>query len=139
MERTLDRNTVVLLSLVIAFAGCATMRQNEAKNKEDLMVMAGFVPKYADTPEKSDKLNSLEPLKMHTYVRNNETLYAFADPKGCNCAYVGNQTQYAEYRRLAERQRLAEERIQAEQWSYDNPPYWGWDYSNEPRSRGFAY
>jgi hypothetical protein len=123
----------------LAIAGCATLREQSAKDKEDLMVAAGFVPKFADTPDKKAKLDSLTPLKMHTYIQNNETMYAFADPAGCNCAYVGNQAQYAEYRRLAQQKKMAEERLQAEQWSQENPPYWGWGTIDDYNAPGFAY
>lgn len=137
----MTQKTVVLLTagLALLITGCATIKKNEAKNKIDLMTAAGFIPKYADTPEKKAKLDSLDPLKAHTFVKDNETFYVFPDPEGCNCAYVGNQAQYAEYRRLEQEQNLAQEQIQAENWSQDNPPYWGWGYSNPNPERGGSF
>ncbi|MGE5307773.1 MAG: hypothetical protein ACM3OC_01655 [Deltaproteobacteria bacterium] len=124
----------LLICLVVVAAGCAAMREREAMNREDLLIAAGFVPKIARTPEEKAQLQSLRPLELHRFVNNETFTYVFPDPAHCNCVYVGNQTQYAAYRKLAIQQNIAEQNLQAEQWRYNYAPYWGYPYGPWPPS-----
>lgn len=110
---------MLLLSASLVLAGCATLRENAARDKEDLMIAAGFQPKVARTPEARARLESMKPLVMHNYYDNktNSFMYVFPDPESCNCAYVGNQTQYSEYRKLSVQKEITDEKLQAEEWS----------------------
>jgi hypothetical protein len=129
-----------LLSLTVIAAGCAGERA--ARRKIDLMVAAGFVPKPAVTAAAREQMDSLTPLRMQRYLKDNQFIYVFPDPKGCDCVYVGNQTQYARYRELAIKQEIAEDQLQSQQWYDSRPPYWGYPYwgygPGWPGARGWS-
>lgn len=63
----------------------------------NLFTAAGFVVKYATTPEKRAILKSLPPDRLVTRTKNGKLFYVYADPDGCNCAYVGTPDAYASY------------------------------------------
>jgi hypothetical protein len=67
----------------------------------NLFTQAGFVVKYATTPEKSAVLRSLPPDKLVTRRRDGKLYYVYADAARCNCAYVGTPEAYAAYRNWA--------------------------------------
>ncbi|HSV22424.1 MAG TPA: hypothetical protein VLJ17_05275, partial [Xanthobacteraceae bacterium] len=52
-------------------------------------------------PEKSAILRSLPPDKLVTRTKNGQLYYVYADPAGCNCAYVGTPQAYAAYQNWA--------------------------------------
>src|SRR5215813_5630352 len=68
---------------------------------DNLFTQAGFVVKYATTPEKSAVLRSLPPDKLVTRRRDGKLYYVYADADRCNCAYVGTPEAYAAYRNWA--------------------------------------
>ncbi|MGZ6219985.1 MAG: hypothetical protein ACXWMV_08305 [Syntrophales bacterium] len=117
---------VVVSSL---FAGCATVRKNESRGTEDLLIAAGFTKKFATTTEGQAKLNALKPLKMVRARKNGEVIYVYPDPYNCKCAYVGGEQQYAEYKRLAIRQQMGEQDSEALEWLDKptmDPESWLW-------------
>ena len=61
----------------------------------NLFTQAGFVVKYATTPEKIKILRSLPPDKLVTRTKNGRLYYVYADAVGCNCAYIGTPEAYA--------------------------------------------
>ena len=89
--------------IVIASAlfGCglsfALAQQQTVVVPDNLFTQAGFVVKYATTPEKRAMLRSLPPDKLVTRRRNGKLYYVYADAAGCNCAYVGTAEAYAAY------------------------------------------
>ena len=112
---TLMRTTApfVLLALaftVMAFPGCATLRQEQVKNKETLLVAAGFKIMAADNPTRQAQLAAMPPLKMVRWtMQDGSLIYTYANPKGCNCIYLGKPKNYEEYRRLVMAQQVAGE------------------------------
>jgi len=68
---------------------------------DNLFTAAGFVVKYATTPEKRALLKSLPPDKLVTRTKNGKLYYVYADPDGCACAYVGTPEAYGAYRNWA--------------------------------------
>src|SRR5271169_1484196 len=63
----------------------------------NLFTAAGFVVKYATTPEKRAILRSLPPDKLVRRMKNGTLYYVYADAARCNCAYVGTEQAYAAY------------------------------------------
>ena len=100
---------VCLLVVSSLFVGCATIRKDNTKNTENLLIAAGFTQKVATTTEGQAKLNALKPLKMVRATREGEVIYVYPDPYNCKCAYVGGEREYAEYKRLAIQQQIAED------------------------------
>ena len=76
-------------------AGSVSSQQHTAAN--NLFTAAGFVIRYADTPEKLEHLRKLPPDKLVTRSRNGKKYYVYADPTICQCAYVGTAEAYREY------------------------------------------
>jgi hypothetical protein len=63
----------------------------------NLFTAAGFVVKYATTPEKRAILRSLPPDKLVKRTKDGRLYYVYADAAGCSCAYVGTAQAYAAY------------------------------------------
>ena len=117
---------VVVVVLIVVLAGCAAMRQERARDKENMLAAAGFQMKPADTPNRVAHLQTLTPLKLLPYTRSDgKLLYVYADPKGCNCLYVGDETAYQRYRALAEQRKIAQEQMVTAQMNADAAMDWG--------------
>ena len=118
---------VVAIALIVALGACAAMREEQAKDKENILAAAGFQMKPADTPSRVAHLQTLTPLKLvpHTRASDGKLLYVFADPKGCQCLYVGDETAYQRYRQLALQQKVAQEQMVAAQMNADAAMDWG--------------
>ena len=82
----------MLLTCGLSFA--AAQQQNAPNN---LFTAAGFIVKYATTPEKSAILRSLPPDKLVKRTKEGRLYYVYADAARCNCAYVGTPQAYAAY------------------------------------------
>jgi hypothetical protein len=117
---------VVAVVLVVLFAGCAAMRQERARDKENMLAAAGFQMKPADTPKRIAHLQTLTPLKLLPYTRSDgKLLYVYADPKGCDCLYVGDEIAYQRYRALEQQQKIAQEQMVTAQMNADAAMDWG--------------
>jgi len=64
---------------------------------DNLFTQAGFVVKYATTPEKAAILRGLPPDKLVTRKKDGRLYYVYADAARCNCAYVGTPEAFARY------------------------------------------
>lgn len=95
------------------------------ERKEDVLSAAGFEPKPANTPERQQMLAKLTPFKFARRVRGDTTVYVYADPKVCNCAYVGDQAAYAAYQRQAQAKQVADEQQDAAMDYQDASWNWG--------------
>jgi hypothetical protein len=117
---------VVAVVLVVLFAGCAAMRQERARDKENMLAAAGFQMKPADTPKRIAHLQTLTPLKLLPYTRSDgKLLYVYADPKGCDYLYVGDEIAYQRYRALEQQQKIAQEQMVTAQMNADAAMDWG--------------
>lgn len=87
-----------LLCLACAIVGGSITAAAQSSNLGNLFTAAGFKVRYADTPEKLNVLRSLPPNKLVIKKRKGKTLYVYADPTMCVCAYVGTPGAYAAFR-----------------------------------------
>ena len=78
--------------MVCASVERLSSQQHTAAN--NLFTAAGFVVRYADTPQKLAHLRRLPADKMVARSRNGKTYYVYADPIICECAYVGTPEAY---------------------------------------------
>ena len=116
----------VAVALIVVVGGCAAMREERAKDKENLLAAAGFQMNPANSPSRVAHLQTLTPLKLLPYTRTDgKLLYVYADPKGCNCLYVGDETAYQRYRALAEQRKIAQEQMVTAQMNADAAMDWG--------------
>ncbi len=119
------RGAVVAVALVAVASGCAAIRKDEAQQDENLLFAAGFKAKPADSPAKLAQLKALPPLKMEVRSRDGQVGYSYADPYNCKCLYVGGPQQYQEYRKLAVKQQIAMDQMEAADAEEDAALDWG--------------
>jgi len=84
----------LLLMCGLSFAAA---QQQVVVVPNNLFTAAGFVVKYATTPEKRAILRSLPPDKLIKRTKDGKLYYVYADAARCNCAYVGTPQAYAAY------------------------------------------
>jgi len=88
----------IAIGLLLLFGTLSpAMAQQTVVIPDNLFTQAGFVVKYATTPEKAALLRSLPPDKLVTRTKDGKLYYVYADAAGCNCAYVGTPEAYARY------------------------------------------
>ena len=115
-----------VVAVVVLLAGCAAMREEHTREKENMLAAAGFQMKPADTPKRVAHLQTLTPLKLLPYTRSDgKLLYVYTDPQGCNCLYVGDETAYQRYRALEQQQKVAQEQMVTAQMNADAAMDWG--------------
>jgi hypothetical protein len=96
------RRIIIGSALLVCGSSFAPAQQQQLIVVPDnLFTQAGFVVKYATTPEKTRLLNALPPDKLVTRTKDGKLYYVYADAAGCNCAYVGTPEAYAAYRNWA--------------------------------------
>ena len=125
MTTVRKRRLLLVLATAFAVGGCAALRRHEARDTGDLLVAAGFRSKLADTPEREQRLRALPPLKMVSQSKDGHLVYRYADPYSCDCLYVGDEQAYAEYKRLALKKQVAEERLEAAEAEESGAMDWG--------------
>jgi len=103
---------IAMIAAVIT-AGCAAIRNMKAQQTEEILAAAGFQMKLADTPEKLARLQALRQQKLVPHQRDGEVYYVYADAGGCKCIYVGNETAYQQYQKLALEEKIADEQREA--------------------------
>src|SRR6478736_9495915 len=89
-------------SLLIVILSPAAAQQQTTVVPDNLFTQAGFVVKYATTPEKAAILRSLPPDKLVTRRKDGKLYYVYADAARCNCAYVGTPEAFARYQNWAD-------------------------------------
>jgi hypothetical protein len=122
---------LVLLAVALLLAGCASRERRYAEANEQGLAAAGFQKRVADTPAKMAHLQTLIQRKILVYNVQGRLVYVWADAKLCQCLYIGNETQYQEYAKLALDQKLERERrTAAEEKEAAGLFYqtWGLDY-----------
>jgi hypothetical protein len=89
---------VIIGSALLLFGvSLAVAQQQDIVVPDNLFTQAGFIVKYATTPEKTALLRSFPPDKLVRRTRNGQVYYVYADAARCNCAYVGTPEAYAAY------------------------------------------
>ena len=101
---------ILLVSMAIGLAGCASYAQRYAQANEEGLRAAGFTMRLADTPEKLASLQGMTQRRILVYTRLGRPYYVWPDARFCRCFYIGSEAQYQEYARLGFEQRLARER-----------------------------
>jgi hypothetical protein len=103
---------VILCSIAVFFSGCAStgnMASNGGKEKQRLLVQAGFQLKNASTQKQQQRLAQL-PADRVSPVRYHGRIYYVYPMTASNQVYVGNKAQYKAYLELlrSEQARIAQ-------------------------------
>jgi hypothetical protein len=61
------------------------------------LVRAGFVAKPANTPARASMLRRLPPQRFLRHRHGRTVDYAYADPDGCDCLYLGTGRAFRRY------------------------------------------
>lgn len=89
-----------------------------------MLSAAGFNMRIADTPDKKAALASLPARNITMRTVKGKLLFLYADPAGCNCLYVGNQTNYQTFQGLSFDRSVASQQLLAAQMNAESE----WDY-----------
>ena len=88
---------VLGISLLICVLSSAVVQPQTIVAPDNLFTQAGFLVKYATTPEKTAILRSLPSDRLVTRRKDGKLYYVYADAARCNCAYVGTPEAFARY------------------------------------------
>jgi hypothetical protein len=114
--------TILLLVVALAgFEGCASM---DASNTESLLSAAGFRTRTPSTPRQQALYSQLAPYKLERRTKNGKVLYTYAD-KQKGIVYIGGETEYQQYKRLALQQSIAQSQLEAAQINETASLGWG--------------
>ena len=91
---------VVIAAALLALSGCATIRRQEAADREQLLAAAGFQRRPASSPEQHQDLTTMPRYKIVERSKSGDVVYTYADPENCHCLYVGGPKGFSQYQRL---------------------------------------
>jgi hypothetical protein len=92
----------IIFGPVLAVCGLSfALAQQTIVVPNNLFTQAGFIVKYAMTPEKMALLRRLPQDKLVTRRKDGKLYYVYADANRCSCAYVGTPEAYAAYQNWA--------------------------------------
>ena len=121
----LRSGAAVALGGLLLAAACASADRDRAAQIEPLLVAAGFQKRVADTPQKLAHLQQLPPLRLVPHARQTSVYYVYADPKGCRCAYVGNEMAFEQYQGLVLKQTISQDKVSVTRADEDSMMSWG--------------
>src|SRR3989442_12251804 len=87
----------LVLAATVVLTGCATIRQSQARDTEQLLAAAGFTMQLADTAEQP--LDAMPPYRLVSRTKDGAVQYTYADPRGCKCVNVGGSKEDPENQR----------------------------------------
>ena len=115
---------LAMLALALFGSGTPAAYAQGPNHKEGDLAAAGFIVKTADTPVQQKMLNQLPRKKLLLRTGGAAPHYVYADPRGCNCIYVGDQDAYQAYKQQRQAQGIADDAAMIAT-SYANPA-WDW-------------
>jgi hypothetical protein len=113
----------LILAVTVVLTGCATIRQLQTRDTEQLLAAAGFKMQPADTADQQHR-DATPPYRLVGRSKDGVVEYTYADPRKCKCVYVGGSKEYSDYQRLATEDRIARERLWAEEEASSDFGYW---------------
>src|SRR3982074_2297256 len=100
-----------MVVVLAGFEGCASM---DASNTESLLSAAGFRARTPSTPKQQALYSQLAAYKLERRTEHGKALYTDAD-KQKGIVYIGGETEYQQYKRLALQQSIAQSQLEAAQ------------------------
>ena len=88
--------TIVALIVVVVLA--LGIPSHAQQTSGQLLIMSGFNPIAATTPDMTRRLMSLPAKQFVLRHRRSRPYYVYADPSECTCAYVGSAAAMDKYR-----------------------------------------
>lgn len=124
MTRQVHAAMTVLFGVIVAvtLVNCASQ---EAKSTEQLLAAADFQVRYADTPQKLAKLETLTQRELVAHPTDGGVRYVYADAAGCKCLYAGDEQAYQRYQNLVVQEKIAGEQEMTARLNRDAEMDWG--------------
>ena len=104
----------------IAFVGCAS---TVSSNTKSLLAASGFRERTPETTKQKEIYATTEAYKVQRITANSKIFYAYKDEKS-GTAWVGDETNYQQYKKLAIQQSIAQQEYQAAEMRRDAA--YGW-------------
>lgn len=129
MQRNLIPATIVILG---SLAGCASSPVM-ITSREDGLIKSGFQKMPANTAARQVMMKQLTPYVTSEIPNGKALLYAYSDPKICQCLYVGSPEAWSKYQEkraaehIADRQTKADPLIATATWDWKD---WGFTSPN---------
>jgi hypothetical protein len=117
------RSVAATATVALLLAGCVT-EQEIVTDREAMLSAAGFAFRPANTPERQQQMKTLPPNQFVFQERNGKIVYLYADPKYCNCLYIGSEQNFQAYQQMVFQRRIAQQNLQAAQLM--NMSTWNW-------------
>jgi hypothetical protein len=114
-------NLLGAFALLALAVGCTS---TQTQTKEKLLIAAGFKVIVPKTATQQQKLQALPADKVTLVQKDKKTYYVFPDAAN-NQAYVGGPKQYQAYKQLRLENKLANEKLEAEEMNLDESMDWG--------------
>ncbi|MCK5851576.1 hypothetical protein KAH27_00985 [bacterium] len=111
MKKQLNLSALIIIICFGFFVtGCAAIKESRAKETERMLSAAGFTIKLANTPEKIANLKLLTQETVFPFERNGTNYYIYANAHEKRL-YVGNPSEYNEYKELKHQKQVSEDQI----------------------------
>lgn len=95
------KHVLAVAARMITLAGCAAMEKSDARDTERVLAAAGFQMEFADTPALQQEMKKLPQHKLAHPTRDGKLFFVYADNLSCRCLYIGSESAYQRYQRLA--------------------------------------
>lgn len=109
----------------LLFTSCASM---DAPNQTSMLSAAGFVARTPENGKQQELYDALPAYKVHRATVNGKVIYAYKDEKK-GLAYVGNESAYQEYQKLAIQRKIASDNYRAAELNREMAYGWYGAYS----------
>ncbi len=126
---------VIACGVLLGFSGCASL---DAANQESLLIAAGFRERTPETPTQKELFAAAPPYEVRRATVEGRSFYAYKDEKK-GVAYVGGDTEYQKYQRLAIEQRIARQNYEAAEMNRDAARGWYGAYGSYVYGPRFGY
>lgn len=101
----------LIIAVVAVFSGCAGT-QAQKKDKESLLLEAGFHIRTPSTQEQMVMYERMTPSKLERNTLEGKALYTYAD-KQKGVVYIGGDNAYQRYKQLAAQQSIEQQELEA--------------------------
>jgi hypothetical protein len=109
-------------ALAVSLGACAT---SQARQMDQMLAASGFQVRPAFDAERQQQLATMKPLTLTRIVQDGQNFWVVADPKVCQCLYVGNEAAYQRYSQLALQKQLQDEALMTAEMNEDASMNWG--------------
>jgi len=110
---------------MVALTGCQTIRDSNARSKEETLAAAGFQMRQAQTPEQLANVQGMTQRKLIPHTKDGRLLYVYADAEACQCVYVGTEQNYQDYQKMVYQTNLADEQEATAEMNSETMFNWG--------------